>query len=326
MESGAAACDVEIPWRAAPRPATWRFRGERRRGLRRGSSAATDERLRYEIVEYPTVILIHDIYSEPFKYEGGAWKSAPDVVSYIEAFADLHDCDGWDDDVFEGARVTLGGGLDANQRALAFTEANRAARAYASERSIEVACADDSSQNVTIVRNDMPKEDTTKVLEVPSGHDEESGLSALEAFRELLRRAVTPAVTELTHKSQYGGHLNNADALGLLTIRPNTTQKKLGETLKQARAIASDLPLNRSYRLAFCRLGHDHIEGLEGQAQTDAVEARFAGPRRRYAVPAAAPPRSTPSRRRRDRPRRGDRRDRPRRGAAAIVPLSTAIT
>ena len=98
----------------------------------------------YEIVEFPTMMLIEDMYSEPFKYEGG-WKSASEVVDYVAAFADVHDCaEATHEVVVSGARITLGGAMTSNQRALSWVEATRAVAKLgeATDATVTVACAD----------------------------------------------------------------------------------------------------------------------------------------------------------------------------------------
>lgn len=211
----------------------------------------------YEIVEFPTMMLIEDMYSEPFKYEGG-WKSASEVVDYVAAFADVHDCaEATHEVVVSGARITLGGAMTSNQRALSWVEATRAVAKLgeATDATVTVACAD-SGSGLTVHRA-FEDEAYEVEIDVPTAYVAEHRISAQRVVRERLRRAASPGATEIVDRTAYGTMLGEVDSLGLLTIRPNTTRAKVRKTLDAARKLMLDVPVTTSFRLAYCELGSE---------------------------------------------------------------------
>ena len=110
-----------------------------------------------------------------------------------------------------------------------------------------------SGTAVTVQRN-FPLEPDTVAVEMPTEGDDATKRTIASIFRERLRRAVAPAVTEITNRTQYATFFAQTDALGIVHFRPNATNATIRKTLKDARALARAVPETTRLRLTYCRL------------------------------------------------------------------------
>ena len=212
----------------------------------------------YEIVEFPTIVLIEDVYSEPFKYWGG-WREASELVDYVAAFADLAACGpppalaatvGGDD---ERVAITLGAGLSANERALARVEADRAADRYGVERRTAVYCSA-AVTGIVVERAGFAGEPATVVVAPPADVDAAATLKTQAMFRERLRRAVVPRVTEIRDAGDYRRLFRDVEALSVVILRPNATRANAKKAVDAARKLAPTAPEDALMRFVYCRL------------------------------------------------------------------------
>lgn len=210
----------------------------------------------YDIVEFPTIMLLKDMYSEPAKYRGG-WGDSAEVADYVAAFADAHACDRVSGvpavDLAPGSvRVAIGDEMSPSGRAVAYVEAVAARKRYAVERDVRIVCGG-AGDAVTVQRN-FDGEAAEVLVEVPAEGDDARKRSVAEIARERLRRAVVPAITEVTSRGDYNRHLKSADAVGIVHFRPDATNATIRKTLRDARRLAADANETTSLRLVYCRM------------------------------------------------------------------------